>query len=103
MEISTEKIILMTNSIGGIQREMKVYGQRPGMVISFKYLAAIVSDEDSKRKVLPRIAQATAAPTKLMPIWRDNNIHVSLGSKVRLMLCFKERGNSGQKPVARRG
>ena len=30
-----------------------------------------------------RIAQATAALTKLMPIWRDNNI--SLGSKVKLM------------------
>ena len=30
-----------------------------------------------------RIAQATAALTKLKPIWRDNNI--SLGSKVKLM------------------
>ena len=30
-----------------------------------------------------RIAQATAALTKLKPIWRDNKI--SLGSKVRLM------------------
>ena len=29
------------------------------------------------------IAQATAAVTKLMPIWRDNNI--TLGSKMKLM------------------
>ena len=33
-----------------------------------------------------RIAQATAALTKLQPIWRDNNI--SLGSKVKLMRSF---------------
>ena len=36
-----------------------------------------------KPEVLSRIAQATAALTKLKPIWRDNNI--SLGSKVKLM------------------
>ena len=34
-------------------------------------------------EVLSRIAQATAALTKLKPIWRDNNI--SLASKVKLM------------------
>ena len=44
---------------------------------------ATVSDEGSKPEVLSRIAQATAALTKLKPIWRDNNI--SLGSKVKLM------------------
>ena len=33
-----------------------------------------------------RIAQATAAFTKVKPIWRDNNI--SLGSKVKLMCSF---------------
>ena len=47
---------------------------------SFKYL---ISDDGSKPEVLSRIAQATAALTKLRPIWRDNNI--SLGSKVKLM------------------
>ena len=50
---------------------------------SFKYLGAVVSDDGSKPEVLSRIAQATAALTKLKPIWRDNNI--SLGSKVKLM------------------
>ena len=50
---------------------------------SFKYLGTIVSDEGSKSEVLSRIEQATAALTKLKPIWRDSNI--SLGSKEKLM------------------
>ena len=58
-------------------------GQKLGTVTSFKYLGAIVSGEGSKLEVLSRIAQATAALTKLKPIWRDNNI--SLGSRVKLM------------------
>ena len=53
------------------------------LVTSFKYLGAVVSDDGSKPEVLSRIAQATAALTKLKPIWRDNN--KSLGSKVKLM------------------
>ena len=54
-----------------------------GTVTSFKYLGAFVSDDGSKPEAPSRIAQATAAHTKLKPIWRDNNI--SLGSKVKLM------------------
>ena len=54
-----------------------------GTVTSFKYLEAVVSDDRSKPEVLSGFAQATAALTKLKPIWRDNNI--SLGSKVKLM------------------
>ena len=54
-----------------------------GTVTSFKYLGAVVSDDGSKPEVLSRIAQATAALTKLKPIWKDYNI--SLGSKVKLM------------------
>ena len=54
-----------------------------GTVTSFNYLGAVVSDDGSKPEVLSRIAQATAALTKLKPIWRDNNI--PLGSKVKLM------------------
>ena len=50
---------------------------------SFKNLGAVVSDDGSKPEVLSRIEQATAALTKLKPIWRDNNI--SLGSKVKLV------------------
>ena len=83
MEISAEKTKLMINSANGIQREIKVKGQKLGTVTSFKYLGAVVPDDGSKPEVLSRIAQATAALTKLKPIWRDNNI--SLGSKVKLM------------------
>ena len=83
MEISAEKTKLMTYSANGIQREIKVKGQKLGTVTSFKYLGAVVSDDGSKSEVLSRIAQATAAHTKLKSIWRDNNIF--LGSKVKLM------------------
>ena len=83
MKISAEKTKVMTNSANGIQREVKVKGQKLGTVTSFKYLGAVVSDDGSKPEVLSRIAQATAALTKLKLIWRDNNI--SLGSKVKLM------------------
>ena len=86
MEISAEKTKLMTNSANGIQKEIKVKGQKLGTVTSFKYLGAVVSDDGSKPEILSRIAQATAALTKLKPIWRDNN--VSLGSKVKLMRFF---------------
>ena len=66
MEISAEKTKLMTNSANGIQREIKVKGQKLGTVTSFKYmyLGAVVSDDGSKPEVLSRIAQATAALTK---------------------------------------
>ena len=83
MEINAEKNKLMRNSANGIQREIKVKGQKFGTVTSFKYLGAVVSDDCSKPEVLSRIEQATAALTKLKPIGRDNNI--SLGSKVKLM------------------
>ena len=63
--------------------KLKVKGQKLGTVTSFKYLGAFVSDDGSKPEILSRIAQATAALTKLKPIWKDNN--VSLGSKVKLM------------------
>ena len=69
---------LMTTSTNGIQREIKVRGQKLGTVTSFKYLGAIVDDEGSLQ-ILSSIAQDTIALTKLKPIWRDDNI--SLGSK----------------------
>ena len=48
MEISAEKTKLMINSVNGIQREIKVKGQKLGAVSSFKYLGAVVSDEAQK-------------------------------------------------------
>ena len=79
MEISADNTELITNSANGIQREIKVKSQKLGTVSSFRYLGTIVSDDGSKPEILSRIAQATAALTKLKPNWRDNNI--SLGSK----------------------
>ena len=74
MEISAEKTKLMTNSTNGIKRVIKVTGHKMGTVTSINYLGAVVSDDGSKPEVLARIAQATAALTKLKPIWRDNTI-----------------------------
>ena len=48
MEISSEKAKLMTNSANGIQRKIKVKGQKLGTVASFKYLGVVVSDDSSK-------------------------------------------------------
>ena len=67
VEISA-KTKLITNNANGIQREIKVKGQKLGTITSFKYLGAVVSDDASKPEVLSRIAQATAALTKLTPI-----------------------------------
>ena len=60
-------------------------GQKLGTITSFKYLRVIVSDDGLKLEILKRIAQTTAALTKLKPIWRNN---ISLGSKVMLMLSL---------------
>ena len=74
MEISAEKIKLMTNDTCGINTEIKVNGQMLETVTSFKYLSSVVTDEGSKPEILSRIAQTTAALTKLKPVWNDRNI-----------------------------
>ena len=68
----------MTNSANGIQRGIKLKGQKLGTLTSFKYHGTVVSDDGSKPEILSMIAQATVAVTKLKNIVRDNNI--SLGS-----------------------
>ena len=83
MEISAEKTKLMTNNTNGINTEIKVNGQKLETVTSFKYLGSLITDEGSKPEILSRIAQATAALTKLKPVWIDKSI--SLSSKIRLM------------------
>lgn len=54
---------LMTNNTQGIGTEVKVNGQKLETVTSFNYLESIITDEDSKTKILTRIAQTTAALT----------------------------------------
>ena len=46
----------------------KVNGQKLETVTSFKYLGSVISDEGSKPEILSRIAQATAALTRLKPV-----------------------------------
>ena len=79
MSICAEKTKLMTNSPDGIQRGIKVKGQKLGTVTSFKYLEAVVSDDVSKSEILSRTAQSTAALTKLKPIWKDNKTDATGG------------------------
>ena len=83
MEISAEKTKLMTNDTSGIKTEIKVNGQKLETVTSFKYLGSVITDEGSKPEILSRIAQTTAASTRLKPVWNDRSISVS--SNIRLM------------------
>ena len=53
---------------------------------SFKYLGSIITDEGSKPEILSRIAQVTAALTKLKPVWNDRSI--SLSFKIRLITAI---------------
>ena len=83
MEISAEKTKLMTSNTSGINTEIKVNGQKLETVTSFKYLGSVITDEGSKPEILSRIAQTTAALTRLKPVWNDRSI--SLSSKIRMM------------------
>ena len=80
MEISAEKTKLTTNKTSGINTEIKVHRQKFETVTSFKYLGSVVTDEASKPEILSRIAQTTAALTRLKPVWIDKSI--SLSSKI---------------------
>ena len=82
MEISAEKTKLMTNNTS-INTETKVNGQKLETVTSFKYLGSVITHEGSKPEILSRIAQTTAALTKLKPVWNDRGIFFSF--KIRLM------------------
>ena len=83
MEISGEKTKLMTNNTSGINTEIQINGQKLETVTSFKYLGSVTTDEGSKPERLSRIAQTTAALTRLIPVWNDRSI--SYSSKIRLM------------------
>ena len=80
MEISAEKTKMMTNNTSGINTKIKVKGHKFETVTSFKYLGSIITDEGSKPGILSRIAQTTAALTRLKPVWIDKSI--SLSSKI---------------------
>ena len=58
-------------------------GQKLETVTSFNYLCSVITDEGSKPEILSRIAQTTAALTRLKPFWTDKSIYLS--PKIRLM------------------
>ena len=83
MKIGPDRTKVMTNNQNVFQREIKIKGQRLEEVENFKYLGSIISNEGSKPENLSRIAQTTAALSRLKIIWTDKNI--LLASKVKLM------------------
>ena len=83
MEISAEKTKLMTNNTSDINTEITVNGQKLETVTSFQYLGSVITDEGSKPEILTRIAQTTAALTRLKPVWNDRSI--SLSSKIQMV------------------
>ena len=87
MEIRAEKTKLMINNTSGINTEIKVNGQKLETVTSCKYLGSVITDEGSKPEVLSRIAQATAALTRLKPVWIDKSISVSSKDTTDALPC----------------
>ena len=77
MEIIAVKTKLMTNTTSGINTEIKVNGQKLETVTGFKYLGSVITDEGSKPEILSRIAQTTAALTKLQPVQNYRGIFLS--------------------------
>ena len=73
----------MTNNTSRINTEIKVNGQKLQTVTSFKYLGPVITDEGSKPEIFSRIAQTTAALTRLKPVRIDKSN--SLSSKIPLM------------------
>ena len=65
MEISAKKTKLMTNNTSGINKEIRVTGQKLETVTNVKYLRSVLDDEGSKPELLSRITQTTAALTRL--------------------------------------
>ena len=59
---------------------VKVNEQKLETVTSFKYLGSVITDEGPKPEILSRIAQTTAALTRLKPVWNDRSI--SFSSKI---------------------
>ena len=74
MKISAKRTKLMTNNTSGINTEIKVNGQKLEIVTSFKYLGSVIADQGSKPEILSRMAQTTAALTRLKLVWNDKSI-----------------------------
>ena len=66
----------MTNNALYKDTSRCVQGQTLETVDHFKYLAAIICDEGSRREVLSRVAQTMTALARLNTIWKDKNIRI---------------------------
>ena len=88
MESSAEKTKLMTNNTSGINTEIKVNGQKLETVTSIKYLGSVISDEGYKPEILSRIAQTTAALTRLKPAWIDKSIFSQFQGTTDALPCL---------------
>ena len=74
----------MTKSANGIQREIKLKGQKPTVSLATLITLEQLCQMNSKKtEVLSSIEQATATLAKLNPILGNNNIILAL--KVKLM------------------
>ena len=76
-EISVDKTKPMTIITSGVNTEIKVNGQKLETATSFKYLGSVITDEGSKPEILSRIAQTTAAMTRLKPV-RMTGVFISV-------------------------
>ena len=77
MEISAKKTKLMTNNTSGINTDIKINGQKLETVTYFKFLGSVITDGGSKPDILSRIAQTTAALSRLKQVWNDRSISLS--------------------------
>ena len=59
---------MVTNNTSGINTEIEVNGQKFETVTGFRYLGSVITDEGFKPEMLSRIAQTTAALTRLKPV-----------------------------------
>ena len=65
-----------------INTKIKINGQKLETVTSFKYLALVITDEGSKPEIPSRIAQTTAALTRLKPVM--TNITSSINTEIKV-------------------
>ena len=78
---------MMTKNTSSINTEIKINGQKLETVTSFKYLGSVIIDEGSKPEILSRIAQTTAALTRLKPVWIDKSIFSQLEDTTDALPC----------------
>ena len=67
-------------------------GQNLETVTSFKHLGSLITDEGFKPEILSRIAQTTAALTRLKPVWNERSSSLkskdALPGYIHLPVCL---------------